>query len=199
MQQSVAVFTNAAARTAAITSPVEGQLTYLEDTNLYGYWNGSSWVSPFGTTLLANQSFTSSNAITVNNVFSSQFDSYRILMSTTAGGGYRPTIQFSVGGSLTTSNYNWQRLESFGAATTSTGATSQSSGELGRLDSTGFLDLIVNNPAKTSATYGLAKTFDTALVLDVNAFNQTSSTAFDGFTILGSSSTGTIQVYGFRN
>jgi hypothetical protein len=156
-------------------------------------------VSPFGTTLLANQTFTSSNAITVTNVFSSQFDSYRILMSLTAGGGYRPTIQFSVGGSLTTSNYNWQRLEAFGGSLSAVSGNSQSSAELGRLDSTGLLDFVVNDPARTSATYGLAKTFDTAAVLDVNAFNQTSSTAFDGFTILGSSSTGRIQVYGFRN
>ena len=39
MKQSVAVFSNAAARTAAITSPVEGQMTYLEDDNLLYIYN----------------------------------------------------------------------------------------------------------------------------------------------------------------
>jgi hypothetical protein len=44
MQQSIAVFSNAAARTAAITSPVEGQMTWLEDVNRYESYNGTSWI-----------------------------------------------------------------------------------------------------------------------------------------------------------
>jgi len=44
MKQAVSVFSNAAARTAAITSPVEGQMTYLEDTNELSIYNGSSFV-----------------------------------------------------------------------------------------------------------------------------------------------------------
>jgi len=34
-----------AARTTAIPSPVEGMLTYLEDTNAYESWNGSAYVA----------------------------------------------------------------------------------------------------------------------------------------------------------
>jgi hypothetical protein len=37
-------FSNSAARTAAITSPVEGQLTYLEDTEVYESYDGAAWV-----------------------------------------------------------------------------------------------------------------------------------------------------------
>ena len=44
MRQSVMVFSNAAARTAAITSPVEGMVTYLEDTNQLFIYSGSSWI-----------------------------------------------------------------------------------------------------------------------------------------------------------
>ena len=44
MNQSVMTFSNAAARTAAITSPVEGQVTYLEDSASYQYWDSSAWV-----------------------------------------------------------------------------------------------------------------------------------------------------------
>jgi hypothetical protein len=45
MQQSIATFSNSAARTAAITSPVEGQMTYLLDLDVYESWSGSAWVS----------------------------------------------------------------------------------------------------------------------------------------------------------
>jgi hypothetical protein len=43
MNQSVIAFTNATARDAAITSPIEGQLTWLEDSNKYSYYNGTVW------------------------------------------------------------------------------------------------------------------------------------------------------------
>ena len=53
MQQSIAVFSNAAARTAAITSPVEGQVTYLEDIETYENYNGTAWVSLFASSSVA--------------------------------------------------------------------------------------------------------------------------------------------------
>ncbi len=45
MNQSVIVFADSAARTTAIPSPVEGMLTYLEDTSAYESWNGSAFVA----------------------------------------------------------------------------------------------------------------------------------------------------------
>ena len=45
MNQSVIVFADSAARTTAIPSPVEGMLTYLEDTNVYEGWTGAAWVN----------------------------------------------------------------------------------------------------------------------------------------------------------
>lgn len=43
MNQSVMVFADSTARSAAITSPVEGMLSYLESTNSYEGYNGSAW------------------------------------------------------------------------------------------------------------------------------------------------------------
>jgi len=45
MSQVVATFANATARTSAIATPVEGQVTYLESTDLFSWWNGSAWVT----------------------------------------------------------------------------------------------------------------------------------------------------------
>jgi hypothetical protein len=45
MNQAVITFTNSTARASAITSPVEGMLTYLADTNLYQFWNGTAWTN----------------------------------------------------------------------------------------------------------------------------------------------------------
>jgi hypothetical protein len=56
MSQVVATFVDSTARTAAIETPLEGQLTYLTGTNVFQYYNGSAWVD-----LL-------SNAQTVSNI-----------------------------------------------------------------------------------------------------------------------------------
>jgi len=50
LMQGVNVFADAAARTAAITSPQEGQMSYLKDTNVTQYYSGSAWVTVGGST-----------------------------------------------------------------------------------------------------------------------------------------------------
>ena len=48
MNQSVMVFSNAAARTAALTSPVAGMVTYLEDIDQFEGYDGTSWIPSLG-------------------------------------------------------------------------------------------------------------------------------------------------------
>jgi hypothetical protein len=45
LMQGVLVFADSAARSAAVTSPQEGQMSYLKDTNATEYYSGSSWVA----------------------------------------------------------------------------------------------------------------------------------------------------------
>lgn len=49
MKQAVMVFANSAARASAITSPTEGMLTYLSDTNVLNIYDGSAWVGAVNT------------------------------------------------------------------------------------------------------------------------------------------------------
>ena len=47
--QGINVFANASARSAAITSPQEGQYSFLKDTNALEYYDGAAWVgAPVG-------------------------------------------------------------------------------------------------------------------------------------------------------
>jgi len=46
--QGVLVFADATARTAAITSPQEGQTSYLKDTDVIQVYSGSAWVTKSG-------------------------------------------------------------------------------------------------------------------------------------------------------
>lgn len=54
MNQSVIVFADATARSAALTSPTEGMVTYLADTNALTVYDGSAWVAVGQDTTLAN-------------------------------------------------------------------------------------------------------------------------------------------------
>ena len=48
MQQSIMSFAGTAARASAITSPAEGYMTYLQDTDQLSYYTGSAWVNAPG-------------------------------------------------------------------------------------------------------------------------------------------------------
>lgn len=48
MSQAVMVFADAAARTTALTSPSEGMVTYLEDSNTLWVYDGSAWLAVGG-------------------------------------------------------------------------------------------------------------------------------------------------------
>ncbi len=84
MNQSVMVFSNSTARSAAITSPLEGMLTWLEDVNRYEFYNGTAWVSDnTGLVQLATQTFTGVNSISFNTLFSSLYKDYFFVFSGT--------------------------------------------------------------------------------------------------------------------
>jgi hypothetical protein len=48
LMQGVLVFADSAARASAITSPQEGQTTYLKDTDVIQVYSGSAWVTKSG-------------------------------------------------------------------------------------------------------------------------------------------------------
>jgi hypothetical protein len=69
LMQGVWVFANATARDAAVTSPQEGNMCYLKDTDAVQYYSGSAWVAVGGASAYtgAKVILTSSQSIS-NNV-----------------------------------------------------------------------------------------------------------------------------------
>jgi len=206
MNQSVMVFSNAAARTAAITSPLEGMLTWLEDVNRYENWNGSAWVSPFGTTLVGSSSFTSVTSVALDNVFTSAYDNYDIYISASATSASGISLNLRAAGvplATTTYSQTFIRCESTSlTGNDSTSATSWNPFTVRNSTSPNFAKMTISNPA----TSGRAKSYvfhvqdrSSINVVDVGAGRNTTTTVFDGFSFSGSASmTGTVYVYGLR-
>jgi hypothetical protein len=55
LMQGVLVFADAAARTAAITAPQEGQTSYLKDTDVIQVYSGAAWVTKSGASPLTTK------------------------------------------------------------------------------------------------------------------------------------------------
>jgi hypothetical protein len=209
MRQSVMVFSNPAARNAAITSPVEGMLTWLEDVNRYESYNGTSWVmaSP-GIVLLNETAFSNSSLIRLNNVFSALYDDYLVkititsasntqvvnaryltaLDTPTTGNTYNRRGFFSTNATL--SNYSGDSEPTFLVGATSGSTVSQS-------------NTFINSPFLSTTTTARTETFDSAAgtVLYSTGNLETTARNFTGFQFSPTVSgiTGKVRVYGFRN
>jgi hypothetical protein len=85
MDQSVMNFATSAARSSAIPTPTEGMTSYISTTGTATIpqietYTGSAWQTPYGLTQVANADFSAAATVTVNNVFSTAYENYRVIL-----------------------------------------------------------------------------------------------------------------------
>jgi hypothetical protein len=204
MNQSVMVFSNSTTRAAALTAPVEGMLTWLEDVNRYEYRNGSgAWVSlttPTGLTKLAQQTFTAATSIVIDNVFSATYNSYQIVITATSSSATEVALNYRVGGVNASTNYNDQMIQGNSGTITGSRNTAAGSASIGRWDSSGgIVNLTIHGVALAQRTYSVSASIDSSFTLRESGQVHTTATAYDGFRISVPSSTGEVRVYGLEN
>jgi hypothetical protein len=113
LMQGVWVFANAAARDAAVTSPQEGNMCYLKDTNVTQYYSGSAWAAvgaPAGLTFITGASYSAVSSVSLPaNTFTSTYLNYKIIFNNTAVAGAITETRFRLrasGTDDTTANYS---------------------------------------------------------------------------------------------
>jgi hypothetical protein len=207
MDQSVMTFGGTAARGSAIPSPVNGMYTHLEDSPArLQFWNGSAWVSPLGTTLLATQSFTSVSTISVNNVFSSEYDNYKITvnLNSVSNPGINYGLRLRTGGTTnTSSNYRFgayfigAEINQSAANNNNTTSTYWTLGNGSVAGATS--EITLHRPFLTERT--AISALGSGSFLWALGGQTTVTTSYDGFTIFydgAGTFTGTFSVYGLR-
>lgn len=205
MNQAVMVFSNSAARTAAITSPVEGMLTWLEDLNRYESYNGSSWVvaSP-GSVLLNTTPFTSATSVSVDNVFSTLYDNYKITVNfnSVSNPGINYGLRLRTGG-VTNSSSNYRSGSIFVGAEISQALANNNNNlgtyfVLGNGSTAGATaEITLHRPALTQRT--AISSVGSGSFLWILGGQTTVTTAYDGFNIFydgAGNFTGNLSVYG---
>jgi hypothetical protein len=210
MDQSVQTFAGTAARGSAITTPVEGMYTHLEDTDALQFWNGSAWRNPGGLTLIKTTSFTAQATVDITSVFTAEFDNYRIVvnanLATSAGATLRARLL--AGATPITTNYA-SNLVNYNMSTAALQSVDSSTTEfiLGQMPNTGGRSMTfdISLPFTTTAT-GVTGNYvgDRTAAYAGMGFHggyQNTVASYNGirFFPTTSSITGTIRIYGYRN
>lgn len=202
--QTVMVFASAAARTSAITTPYEGMMSYLKDTNSVEYYSGSAWVAVSGgasggMTLLSTT--TLSGASTTISSISGAYKNLQIVLRSVkpATDAVDVRLQFN---SDTGSNYYAVTPDGSGNATTTTYITLMSNIDNAATNTGMYLDLpdYANTNSFKSGFFNGSGTRGTG----VNAYfawslHYFSTSAISSITLFPSSgnwTSGTVLIYG---
>jgi hypothetical protein len=211
MDQTVMSFAGTAARGSAIPTPTLGMYTHLEDTPARTqFWNGSAWVSPFGSTFITEVAFTTASAVNLNNVFTSAYQNYLVLLnissvSTTA----LMTARMRVGGVDASSGaYFRAGIQTYSSVNNVDAVRSQGGTSLilldsiGSVEAAGTIEVFSPNQARpTVLTHHFQGSTGGNYTMNIGSTNHAVSTAYDGMSIIPAAGTitGTVRVYGMRN
>jgi len=212
----VPVFATTVTRDAAFGGSnkalAEGQLCYIEASNIVQYYDGASWatVGPSSAGGLvcvkAETAFSAVTSLTADSVFTSTYTNYRIVIR------YQTTsdelgMQFRVATVNTTTGYNFQRLQASGATVDGVQSTSQTTGYVGHSGGGAFfclatLEISGVQLAEPTVYHSLSTRNNgayTSPIITQYFGNQSASTAFDGIRLLvaAGTMTGSYAIYGY--
>ena len=210
------VFADTSARDGAFGSGkktlAEGQLCYLEDSDVVQYYDGSSWATVGPATAgsfvrVAGSSFSAVASVAYDGIFSATYRNYVIIGNVLVSAG-NPAFGFQLtsAGTPDTADYLYQTVR--GDSTSISGARSitQSSAQvINSLDAThyGAFTLTLYNPAlaiRTSYTNVSTRISTSTTAVEVVTYGggHNDAGAFDGIDFLPASGniTGVINIYG---
>jgi len=187
----------------------EGQMAYIEADNVTQFYDGATWrtLGPSGLVCVKAETALSSTSVTVDNVFSSTYSNYLILMRYTTVGNNAIFARMRVGGvSASGANYNSQLLAAVSATPSANLVTSDTSVQFctasnGDYKSSASIELfspavaeptnfqIMNNPSLAGYT---------TLRYYSWTSNHTVATAYDGIEFFcAGNMAGTYAIYGY--
>jgi len=155
---------------------------------------------------LHTENFSAVSSVSVDDVFSSEYENYRLILDTTSTANVEWSLRLRVSGAdnSTANSYVTQKLTA-SASTVSGSRTTHdnwSFGEHQNVQGNGH-DAIIWRPfaaEKTSFWNNTAATASNAY-LSIRTGTHNQATSYDGFTIYQASGTfsGTLRIYGYRN
>ena len=186
-------------------SPADGLVISETDTDSLSVYKGSAWAPVSGLTLISSTTIPAAvTSYTINNVFSSTYQNYRIYINNGLGTGSGSLNFYYVdsGGTATTTGMYWQRFFiGWGATVTNTtGATNVAFSTITNNAANCVLDVM--NPNGTGNKSLISNFPDDGQFWINQGFTQ-NSTQYTGFRIITNSasfgSTTNVRIYGLAN
>ena len=213
------VFSGTATRDAAFGGAgektlAEGQLCYLEDSNIVQYYDGAAWatLAPIAaassglTCVKAETAVSAAASATADGILTSAYTNYLILVNYTTSTTVFLTLKLRASGTSATTNYNRQYINGNDSAVAAARATAASSYDFGfytngDYKSSARVELFAPQLAQATNFISL-NAVSPATYTPINMFmsgNHTTATAYDGIELSVSSGTwtGTYAVYGY--
>jgi hypothetical protein len=168
---------------------------------------GLKWAAPASTsgmTFINATSFTTSSGVNIDSIFSSTYDNYKIILSTTGSANGDLAIQFRTSGTTNTnSNYYTQQLRADGTTVAGSRTGPETTGIiLGKQNTVRcYAEIFLQNPFASVFTGAESLIMNNAEgfpELRYHVGNFSATTSFDGLRLLPSTgtTTGTITIYG---
>jgi hypothetical protein len=159
-----------------------------------------------GLVKLNTTTFSAVASQSVNSVFSTTYQNYRILLDATGSTTANITFRLRVGGVDNSSSvYSRQYIYSSSTSLSSARSTTDTSWNIADLTSTtrSFVTMEIANPFLSEKTGGLTSSmslYPSGNTLTFNNYAHDSSTSFTSFTLIASSGTmtGNVSVYGYN-
>jgi hypothetical protein len=187
----------------------EGQFAYIEATNTTQYYDGAAWQAVSSgqglTVVKAETAFSAVGTITVDNIFTSSYTNYKIMMTYTSATGANQDIQLRVGGvTATAANYSYQNNQGNGTSITGSRTTAASfsvGAANGAFNSSCNIDLyspfVATGTVISSQIAYSAGAYTTPIITDFRGAHSV-ATAYDGFILtMTGTCTGSYTVYGY--
>ena len=189
----------------------EGQLCYLESTNVVQYYDGAAWATlapapavSSGLTFIASQSLTGTST-TFTSAFSTTYDNYLVTVNSLGCSSATPVLLLTLGAATSSYSYSQMFANNAGGWVLSTGSASASNIELNQLQSTTIQSatMQIMSPFITEKTTVLSQGLNyTSAQWNYTAGAHFGATSFTSFTLASSTAatlSGTVRIYGYAN
>jgi len=207
---AVKSYADSSARTTAVPSPAEGDLSYLADVDSVEVYDGSAWIAVASSalTLITSTTFSSVTSVNLDGCFTSDYRNYmyQLEMPTTASSQHDIRMQYRSSGTTETSGV-YQNIHIYG---TFTGVASNF------LSGFSFHYMAVSStstcsdafgyfyrPAISGSTTGMSQFGSgSSFVFAVGNNSTTSTTAYDGvhlYHATGGTFSGTLRIFGMAS
>jgi hypothetical protein len=216
MEQSVMNFGGTAARASAIPTPSTGMTTYIGTTGTAAIpqlesYTGAAWQNLGGLVLLATVPYSAASSVTLDNVFTTQYEDYRIMLDTTnltSAGNITATLRTAAPADLNAASYiylnNGFALSAGTTPSAISNANNQTSAVVGYVNNitnsvifdllnvpvaqqTQFVGQMMTSSPTDIFAAGMVAVYKVAVAAFGIRFNFTANT------------TGTVRIYGYRN